>query len=96
MRYDAVKRISFFENFVPQIPEKYCIQPPGNEFSMTRTHGRLTYFPPCRIRHETSMRQGFAQFPLGLLKLISLGLFKLMAKNQQAASELSQQKENPK
>jgi hypothetical protein len=34
------------------------------------------------------MRQGFAQFSLGLLKL--------MAKNQQAASELSQQKENPK
>jgi len=26
-RYDAVKRISFFENFVPQIPEKYCITP---------------------------------------------------------------------
>ena len=42
------------------------------------------------------MRQGFAQFSLGLLKLISLGLFKLMGKNQQAASELSQQKENPK
>jgi hypothetical protein len=83
-----VKRISFFENFVPQIPEKYCTQPPGNEFSMTRTHGRPTYFPPCRIRHETSMRQGFAQFSPGLLKL--------MAKNQQAASELSQQKENPK
>jgi len=27
VRYDAVKRIPFFENFVPQIPEKYCIQP---------------------------------------------------------------------
>jgi hypothetical protein len=91
-----VKRISFFENFVPQIPEKYCRQPPGNEFSMTRTHGRPTYFSPCIIRHETSMRQGFAQFSLGLLKLISLGLLKLMAKNQQAASELAQQKENPK
>jgi hypothetical protein len=34
------------------------------------------------------MRQGFAQFSPSLLKL--------MAKNQQAASELSQQKENPK
>jgi hypothetical protein len=83
VRYDAVKRISFFENFVLQIPEKYCIQPPGNEFSMTRTHGRLTYFPPCRIRHETSMRQGFALSP---------SLLKLMAKNQQAASELSNKK----
>jgi len=34
------------------------------------------------------MRQEFAQFSPGLLKL--------MAKNQQAASELFQQKENPK
>jgi hypothetical protein len=82
-----VKRISFFENFVPQIPEKYCVTP-RNEFSITRTHRRPTYFPLCRTRHETSVRQGFAQFSPGLLKLI--------AKKQHAASELSQEKENPK
>jgi hypothetical protein len=28
VRYDAVKRISFFENFAPQIPEKYLYTTP--------------------------------------------------------------------